>query len=128
MWPVLTRVQDYQAWWPWLRRFDGQAFAPGERWACEIQPPLPYRLRFTLCLDQVEPGRSATASVTGDIVGTARIELSATSRGSELHLVSALEPSTRLLRMMSGFVRPVARFGHDWVIDTGLRQFESRAL
>src|SRR5215207_4225533 len=25
LWSALTRVQDYQSWWPWLRHFDGRA-------------------------------------------------------------------------------------------------------
>ena len=31
LWSALTRVEDYQSWWPWLGQFDGRAFAAGER-------------------------------------------------------------------------------------------------
>lgn len=128
VWSALTRVQDYQRWWPWLRAFDATAFAAGEQWCCEVQPPLPYRLRFTIHLDEVVAERSAKASITGDIAGSARIELSPAAAGTDLHLVSSLGPSTGLLRTVVRVAGPVARYGHDWVIDTGLRQFESRAL
>ena len=128
LWPTLTRVQDYQAWWPWLRRFDGTAFEAGQCWNCAVQPPLPYRLRFELRLEAVEPGRAVSASITGDIQGSARIEVEPAEGGSELRLVSRLEPASRFLKIVSRSVRPIARFGHDWVIDTGLGQFDARAL
>ena len=128
LWPVLTRVEDYRSWWPWLRGFDGAGFEPGAAWTCVVQPPLPYSLRFRIVLDEIDPCRLATASVDGDIVGDARLELTATDSGSEVHLTSSLAPENRLLRAIARVARPVAQLGHDWVIDTGLRQFRSRAL
>jgi hypothetical protein len=128
LWPVLTRIDDYRAWWPWLRRFDAAAFAPGEAWTCVVQPPLPYTLRFRILLDEIEPGRLATARVEGDIEGDARLELAAADDGCEVHLTSSLAPAHPVLRAIARVARPVAQLGHDWVIDTGLRQFRSRAL
>ena len=32
------------------------------------------------------------------------------------------------LRLVSRFAGPVARFGHDWVLDSGARQFIARAV
>jgi hypothetical protein len=93
-----------------------------------VQPPLPYILRFDLTLLEVEPHRFVTAAVSGDIVGEARIDVQATGTGSEVRLVSALSPSNPMLRAIATMARPVVRFGHDWVLDTGLRQFASRAI
>jgi uncharacterized protein YndB with AHSA1/START domain len=128
LWPVLTRVEDYRSWWPWLRRFDAVAFEPGAAWTCVVQPPLPYSLRFRIVLHEVDPCRLATATIDGDIVGEARLELAATEAGSEARLVSSLAPENAVLRAIAGVARPVAQFGHDWVLDSGLRQFRSRAL
>ena len=33
-----------------------------------------------------------------------------------------------MLRTFAAVARPVVRFGHDWVLDTGVQQFRSRAL
>jgi hypothetical protein len=33
-----------------------------------------------------------------------------------------------MLRAISRLARPVAAFGHDWVLDTGFRQFSARAI
>jgi uncharacterized protein YndB with AHSA1/START domain len=128
LWAALTRVDDYRAWWPWLRRFDAAGFAAGERWRCVVQPPMPYVLRFGISLDEVEAGSHATATIDGDIVGTARLDLLPTVDGCEARLVSHLAPSNAVLRAAAVVARPLVRFGHDWVLDTGLRQFASRAF
>jgi hypothetical protein len=93
-----------------------------------VQPPLPYSLRFDLHFDEVVPARSAGARVEGDISGHARIDIEATDKGSELRLVSHLAPASTMLRAISRLARPVAAFGHDWVLDTGFRQFSARAI
>ena len=128
LWDAMGRLDAYRAWWPWLRRFDAATLAPGTTWSAVVQPPLPYRLRFDLHLGEVEPPRVVTADVTGDIAGSARLEISPVGDGCELHLLSELRPTNPLLRAVARMAAPVARFGHDWVLDTGLRQFQDRAL
>jgi hypothetical protein len=127
LWAALARVEDYRRWWPWL---DGHqdGFAPGARWSCVVRPPLPYVLRFDLVLEEVEAPRFATATVTGDIRGHAALDVRPVPGGSELRLVSVLAPSSSLLRAVAGAVPVVARLGHDWVLDTGLRQFRAGAF
>ena len=128
LWAALTQVEAYQEWWPWLRSFNADSFETGAIWSAVVQPPLPYRLRFQLHLGTVESQRLVTADVTGDITGSARLEISRTSTGSELHLASRLTPTNTLLRAVARVARPMAHFGHEWVLNTGLRQFRDRAL
>lgn len=128
LWDAMLRVDAYREWWPWLRSFDAAALAPGEVWSAVVQPPLPYRLRFEIRLEEVEAPRVASAEVSGDIEGTARLEIEPTGHGSELHLVSALAPTNAVLRAVAQLAQPMVRFGHDWVLDSGLRQFRDRAL
>jgi hypothetical protein len=128
LWPLMVQVQDYRRWWPWLRACDATAFEPGAEWSCVVQPPLPYSLRFRITLDEIEHGRFAAATIDGDITGTARIDVTPTDAGSELRLVSRLAPANGWLRAVSAVARPIAQMGHDWVIDTGLRQFRAKAL
>jgi uncharacterized protein YndB with AHSA1/START domain len=123
VWRALASVESYPEWWPWLRDFDGHALAAGERWRCTVQPPLPYRLRFTLRVDEVVEGELVSATLAGDLVGTAHLELSSAARGSEIRLVSGLEPAHVLVRGVARVAQPVARYGHDWVLRTGVRQF-----
>ncbi len=111
-----------------MTRLDADELAAGAVWRCTVQPPLPYALRFTITVDEVDAPRSASASVGGDIVGTATVTVAAhPDGGTEVRLASALSPSNPFLRGIARVARPVVRFGHDWVLDAGARQFR-RAL
>jgi uncharacterized protein YndB with AHSA1/START domain len=128
LWSAITATDDYRRWWPWLRAFEADGLVAGGRWRCTVRPPLPYTLRFTIHLDEVEPSRLVTSHITGDIRGTARIEVTQVPMGSEIHLVSTLSPSNRAFGFVAAIARPIVRRGHDWVLDTGAEQFVSRAL
>ncbi len=128
MWAALTRVDRYRSWWPWLRELDADGFAVGERWRCTVQPPLPYRLRFALTLTSVEAPERVTADLDGDITGSARLTLTPVDRGCELRLTSSLAPTRAVPRFVTRAARPVAVWGHDWVLRAGIEQFHRRAL
>jgi hypothetical protein len=162
VWTAIGSVQEYRAWWPWLRRFEANGLAVGDVWVCQIQPPVPYALRFTVTVDQVDAPSLVVATVDGDVRGTARLDLeddpadrldlgskngpgngpdeellgggtrvgteTPAGNGCRVRLRSSLVPANRTLRTVARLSRPVAQFGHAWVIDTGARQFEDRAL
>jgi uncharacterized protein YndB with AHSA1/START domain len=128
VWRAMAAVDQYRSWWPWLRRFEATELRAGERWRCEVRPPLPYTVRFVVVLEEVEAPHRIRSSVEGDIVGRADLALEEQGAGSELRLQSALEPANALLRRLGLLARPLAQYGHDWVITTGARQFERAAL
>jgi hypothetical protein len=128
LWERMTAVDEYRTWWPWLHGLDADRFEPGASWTCVIQPPLPYTLRFDLRLVAVEAPTLAIARLEGDIVGDAQLDVVAAGAGAQARLVSDLAPGNRMLRAVAGVARPLARFGHDWVLDTGARQFREQAL
>ncbi len=128
LWDAIARVDAYRQWWPWLRRLDAASLAMGEVWTATVQPPLPYRLRFDIHLDDVCAPHHASATVLGDIEGRARLEIAPRSDGSELHVVSELAPTNSVLRAVANVAAPMVHFGHEWVLNTGLRQFRDRAL
>lgn len=127
IWSAMDHVDQFQAWWPWLRRFEAEALKTGDVWRCAVQAPVPWALRFTVKLVEVLEPRLVRATVDGDIAGDARLELTELHSGCELRLTSALAPANRVLRAATVVARPLVRYGHDWVIDTGVRQFASRA-
>ena len=93
-----------------------------------VQPPLPYTLRFRLELTGLQPGTSVDADVAGDIRGDASFSLApAPGGGTDVHLVSALEPGNAFLRTVARWAAPIARYGHDWVLDQAVRQFADHA-
>ncbi len=130
VWDAMTRTGSYTTWWPWLRRLDGAGgLVAGEEWACHVQPPLPYSLRFTITIEEVAEGRSVRATVAGEIVGTAYVELvAAGASATVVHFVSDLAPAAGVLRAFAAVARPLVAWGHDWVIDQGVRQFRAAAL
>jgi hypothetical protein len=129
LWTALTSVGRYRSWWPWLRRFDGTPFVAGARWRCAVRAPLGYPVRFDVVLEEVVAGRSAAAVVSGDIAGSARLDVVATDGGgSRLRLVSTLTSERWLLRAIARLAPPVARFGHDRLLDMGVRQFRAQAF
>jgi len=128
VWTALGRVDSYRRWWPWLRAFDAHGLVAGDRWDCTVRPPLPYALHFTVELHEVDEPRRIRATVSGDIRGTALVELTPTPDGCDVRLASILAPTGRPLRAVTRFTPWLARFGHDWVLNTGLGQFRRRAL
>ncbi len=130
LWERFTTVEEYPEWWPWLRAFDPVGgFRPGARWRCEVAPPLPYVVRFTVELEHIRPGSQVDAVVTGDVRGRATLTVQATGEdASRARLRSHLAPANPVLRTVGRLARPMVEWGHDWVLDQGLRQFVGHAL
>jgi hypothetical protein len=128
IWELISDVGAFQTWWSWLRIFDADDLAAGDTWRCEVQPPLPYPVRFRVIIDEVEEPALVRARVEGDVVGTAILTLVETDTGCTATLWSSLAPGNTTLRLVSRLAAPVARFGHDWVLDSGARQFVARAV
>lgn len=128
VWDLISEVDRYREWWSWLRIFDAAGLVEGDAWRCEVQPPLPYPVRFRVYLDEVDAPSVVRARVEGDVIGAAVLTLEETDTGCTALLVSTLAPGNATLRLVSRLAAPVARFGHDWVLDSGARQFVARAI
>jgi hypothetical protein len=126
-WTRISHVDDYGHWWPWLHHFDGRRLSVGDVWSCQVHPPVPYVVHFTVRLDEVCHGRSVHATISGDIDGTAVLDVQQDGPGCSVRLVSELSPAKQSLRVMSIAARPVVRFGHNWILDVGVRQFRARS-
>jgi hypothetical protein len=130
LWEVLQGTGEYPRWWPWLREFetDGSGLVEGSVARCSVRAPIPYTLDFTVTIEHVEPGTSLDARVDGDLRGPARLEIGARAKGATARLVWTVELRAPMLRAASVVVRPVMEWGHDWIADSGVRQFRERAL
>jgi uncharacterized protein YndB with AHSA1/START domain len=128
LWAAMTSTDRFRSWWPWLRRFDASGVSRGDVWTATVQPPLPYRVSFDLLLTEVRAPHVVAVDITGDIEGSARLEVQPNATGSVLHFTSDLTPTSSLLRIVARLAPPLARYGHEWVLKTGLDQFRSRAL
>jgi uncharacterized protein YndB with AHSA1/START domain len=124
VWSLFGRVDDYTCWWPWLRRFEAVGLVRGDAWRCTIRPPLPYTLRIVVHIEHVVAPTLIVAEVSGDIAGRCRVELSDHPDGTEVRLTAELAPVRGLITFVSRVLPGLAGWGHDWVLDTGARQFE----
>ena len=128
VWTLIGEVSHYRRWWPWLRAFEAAALAQGEEWRCEVQPPVPYAVRFRVVIEHIEAPVLVCATISGDVVGHATLQLGEGILGCTAMLQTSLAPGNTTLQVVSRFAAPIARFGHDWVLDSGARQFVTRAV
>jgi uncharacterized protein YndB with AHSA1/START domain len=155
VWSLMSQVERYQSWWPWLRQFEGGGLSVGDEWRCMVQPPVPYLVRFRVVIEDVEAPSFVRARVLGDVVGDATLTLETAEEaeagvearvgqngdagaagsvgsvgavGCVAALHSSLAPGNTALAIVSRFAAPIARFGHDWVLDSAARQFIARAV
>ena len=126
LWSTLGETGSYRSWWPWLTDLEADGLVAGAVWRCTVHPPLLYALRFAIHLDEVVRPTFVTARISGDIVGTSRLVIAARGNGCDVQLTSTLAPSNRALGMIEQVARPIIRRAHNWVIDTGARQFLRR--
>jgi hypothetical protein len=124
VWRAFESTGEYRRWWPWLRELDADGLHPGATWHCTVRPPLPYVVRFCVHVDDVEVPTSIVTHVSGDVRGVAQLVLEADGDdATTVRLTATLDAATRWLGALARLAPPVARFGHDWVLDTGARQF-----
>lgn len=128
VWTAMSKVEAYQGWWPWLEEFDANRLAAGEIWKCKIRSPLRYTVAFTLKFDVVVPETHIEASLRGDIVGGAWIDLEDRGGHTDIWIRSQLSPHSRFLKTLTAVLYPVAKYGHDAIIAIGAKQFEEKAL
>jgi hypothetical protein len=93
-----------------------------------VRAPVPYALSFSVSLREVVPPRCVVAAVSGDLEGPARLDVVAQPGGSEARMSWVLEVRAPLLRAAALVARPLMNWGHNWVVDTGVRQFRREAL
>lgn len=128
VWDVLSRTDRYQQWWPWLRALESGGLVQGSVSRCVVRAPVPYALRFDVEVLEVAPSRLVVTRVSGDLEGPARMELEAHREGSEARLSWELELKAPLLGAASRVARPLMEWGHNWVVDSGVRQFRQAAF
>jgi uncharacterized protein YndB with AHSA1/START domain len=125
VWDAITQVDRFPSWWTWLRDFrvDGAGLEPGTVLQGTIVPPLPYRLRLRVELDECVPARHVLASVHGDLEGVALITFE--DDGTETRATASwtLEMMQQPMRFAARIAHPLLRWGHDRVVDATVESF-----
>lgn len=125
VWRALAQVDDYPQWWHWLRDFRvaGRGLEPGTVLSGVVVPPVPYRLRLRVVLDECVPEKYVAATVHGDLEGVARIELAADGECTRVVAAWNVEIVQTPLRLAATFTGPVVRWGHDRVVESTVATF-----
>ena len=97
----------------------------GQTWDCLIKPPVPWSIRLAVEITEAVPVSLITARVTGEVTGEGQLDIRPSDEGSELRIRTRLAPASAVLRAAAYLAAPLSRFGHDWVMDTGSRQFRA---
>ena len=127
VWAVLERFETLAVKWTWLRelRIDGSGLQKGTEVRGVIVPPLPYRMRVDVVLDECASAERIDASVHGDLEGSAHIVFDgdgSETRASARWTIEMMQPS---MRVAARFAPRLLRWGHDRVVTAtvnGLRR------
>lgn len=122
VWSEVAGTGSYRRWWPSLWRSQVHGLVAGDVWRGTVRPPLPCAPRSTATVDDVTGPRLLRATVTGDIEGTAPLELLLRGGGSEAHPVSDLAGRGGVLAAVAAVAPPTVRSGHHRLLASGARQ------
>ncbi|MDQ1457113.1 MAG: hypothetical protein QOH28_2733 [Actinomycetota bacterium] len=119
VWAVLERFESLAAGWRWLceLRIDGPGLARGTVVRGVVAPPLPYRMRLEVILDDCVPERCIDASVHGDLEGVARISFEGDDTETRAHATWTIEMRQPSMRVAARLAPRLLRWGHDRVVD-----------
>jgi hypothetical protein len=125
VWSSLARLDCYPTWWTWLHDFsvDGPGLKAGSALHGVVVPPLPYRMRIDVVLDELVPDRFIGARIHGDLEGTAQIGLARDGVASRVRATWTIEMRQRALRLAARFGYPLLKWGHDRVVEATVDSF-----
>jgi hypothetical protein len=130
LWATMTRVDCYQSLWSWLDEFcaDGADLEPGTVLHGVVVPPLPYRMRLDVVVEDCIPERSITALVHGDLEGAAQLTFDGDDAETRAHATWTIEMMQRPMRMAARIAPRVLRWGHDRVVEATVDGFRRRVV
>jgi hypothetical protein len=129
MWLAIERCDQFEAWWGWLREFrlEGARLEDGAVLRGVVSPPVPYEMRIEVVLDRCLPPRRVDATVRGDLIGGASLELGLLRTAAGACTVAevrwVVEMTQRPMRIAARFAHPLLRWGHDRVVDATVAGF-----
>ena len=125
MWSELERLDSFAEWWRWLRDFrhEGGGLRTGAVLSGTVVPPLPYRMRVRVVLDDCVAPSRIDATVLGDLEGHAHLRLEPLDRGTQATVSWTIEMRQRPMRLAALVAHPLLRWGHDRVVDATVSSF-----
>lgn len=125
-WQIVSQTDAYPLWWGWLRTFDSDGLVAGSKTDFVVQGALPYQLHFVVLIEDLVEAELVETSVTGDVSGSATLEIRPSDDGCVARLRWELEPQEKLLRRLAMISHPLLSWSHDQVVALGVSQFRRR--
>ena len=126
LWSSLEDAERFERWWGWLSEFrlDGGGLRVGSVLHGVVSPPLPYRMRVRVELEECERPFLIDAAVHGDLEGRAGLLVEPDGGGSRVSVSWTIEMMQRPMRAAARVAYPLLRWGHDRVVDATVRGFQ----
>jgi hypothetical protein len=127
LWATVLRVDQFPSWWSWLQDFrvEGGRLERGSVLHGIVAPPVPYRMRIDVVVEDWVVEHRIAALVHGDLEGPATVTFEGDGTESRAHAAWSLEMMQRPMRLAARVAHPLLRWGHDRVVDAtvdGLRR------
>jgi carbon monoxide dehydrogenase subunit G len=118
VWAAIERSDEFEQWWAWLGDFhlDGPGLQRGSCMVGVVSPPLPYRMRIRVELEECVRPATIDAAVHGDLEGRAHVAFEPDGRGTLATAAWTIEMTQLPMRLAARFAHPVLRWGHDQVV------------
>jgi uncharacterized protein YndB with AHSA1/START domain/quercetin dioxygenase-like cupin family protein len=123
---TIADARTYPAWWRPVY-IDVESDGPaelGKESRQHFKGRLPYHLNTRSVITELEPPRTITAEVDGDLRGTGTWTLSPTATGTHVRFDWQVHADRRLLRLLTPLLRPVFRWNHNWAIARAMEGLE----
>ena len=127
LWDELSRVDLFESWWPWMRdvRLEGAALAPGSTISFLVDPPVRFQMRVRVAVSDSSPGSWIEGEVSGDLVGTARLDFEPAGDRARALVAWDVEVSNATFRRAIFVLRPVLIWAQRWAVEVSLKGFRA---
>jgi hypothetical protein len=125
LWKTMGRLDCFTSWWGWLHEFsvEGPGLEPGTVLRGVVSPPVPYRMRLEVLVDDCVPEQRISAHVHGDLEGAAQLSFDGDDVESRAHATWKLEMMQRPMRLAARIAPQLLRWGHDRVVESTVEGF-----
>jgi uncharacterized protein YndB with AHSA1/START domain/quercetin dioxygenase-like cupin family protein len=115
---AIADARTYPQWWrPVYIDVDADGPAElGKESRQHFKGRLPYHLHTRSTVTALDPPRSVTAEVDGDLRGTGTWTLTPTASGTHVRFDWQVHADRRLLKALTPLLRPLFRWNHNWAI------------
>lgn len=130
LWGTIERFDQFESWWVWLRKFDADTdgLIAGNALHGTVVPPVPYRLRLDVRLEQCLRPRLVQATVGGDVRGSAEMRMEPVDDGTWVSVAWSLDMVSTALRVAARVAYPLMYWAHGRVVEMAVAGFRQRAI